>query len=188
MTKIQKISTYLTHFLTIIMVLLPVILFFQWIFIDIPMVKNMLKSNFIQNFFYNANSIVSFDTVQWTPAAKMIGFMGDAVSWSPLFFSLFVLKPLFERYRLGDIFSIKNARSYRCLGQLFFLDALVSKPISDVLLSLAPTFENGPGARVISIGFGTSNIESLFCGFFIITISWIMIEASQLNTDQNLTI
>jgi hypothetical protein len=89
-----------------------------------------------------------------------------------------------KNYQKGDVFSGINARYFRQIGWMFIFYGLVSKTLHDSLMTLATTLNNAPGERQISLGFGSPNLEALFCGAVVIVISWVMLEASKLHDEQ----
>jgi len=71
---------------------------------------------------------------------------------------------------------------------LFFLNALLAKPIVGALHSVAATFANPVGQRFVSISFGTPNVYDIFCGILVMVISWVMLETSKINEDNRYTV
>ncbi|OGV41973.1 MAG: hypothetical protein A3F46_10225 [Legionellales bacterium RIFCSPHIGHO2_12_FULL_42_9] len=88
----------------------------------------------------------------------------------------------------GAIFNLNNASCYSYLGWLFFLNAVFTKPLSDLLMVLAVTFANIPGHRYITISLGLPNLIAVFCGVVVIVISWVMSEATKLQDGQRFII
>ncbi len=188
MDKIQRVSRYFVVIFNTLVIFLPVSVIIQWLFIDTDTIKNLLDQGFLQKPISTPEGYVNLSTIQWSFLAKFTGLLAQSISLLPLFLSLFVLKSIFLNYQKSDIFSTINARHYRYLGWLFFLDALIAQPLSNLLMLLAVTSANPPGHRYISLSFGTPNIEALFCGMLVILISWIMLEASKLHDEQQFTV
>jgi Protein of unknown function (DUF2975) len=186
--KIQRVSRYLLVIFNALLVILPLFVIIQWLFIDTDTIKNLLDQGFLQKPISTPEGYVNLSTIHWSFLAKIIGLLAQSVGLLPLFLSLFVLKSIFLNYRKGEIFSTINASHYRHLGWLFFLDALIAQPLSNLLMVLAVTLTNPPGHRYITLSFGTPNIEALFCGMLVIVISWIMLEASKLHDEQKFTV
>jgi len=191
MDRIQKVSSYLLIVFNILLIALPLLAILQWLFME---VKTSDVSSFI-NFFgllertmETPEGIVNLSTVHWTPLLKILGFSADILKLLPIILSLFVLKSIFRNYQKGEVFSRANATLYRRIGGLFVLNALLIKSLSHTLLVLAVTLTNPPGHHWIQIHFGTPNMTALFCGILVIVISWVMLEASKLHDDQQLTI
>jgi len=188
MTKIQKVSRYFLISFKILLILLPLCALIQWLFIDTTPMKTLMDLGLIQAAISTPEGYVSLGTVHWTILAKFVGFIAQSLGLLPLFLSLFALKSVFQNYQKGEIFNTMNARSYRYLGCLFFLYALIVEPLSNLLMVLAVTLTNPPGHRYITLAFGTLNLEALYCGMLVIVISWVMLEASKLRDEQELTI
>lgn len=188
MDKIQKISRYFLVIFNALLVILPLTIMIQWLFIDTDTLKSLLDQGFLQKPVLTPEGYVNLSTIQWSFLTKGIGLLAQCVGLLPLFLSLFILKLIFQNYQQGEIFSTINASHYRYLGWLFFLDALIAKPLSNLLMVLAVTLANPPGHRYITLSFGTPNIEALFCGMIVIVISWVMLEASKLHEEQKLTV
>ncbi|MBA2369365.1 MAG: DUF2975 domain-containing protein [Candidatus Protochlamydia sp.] len=188
MNRIQKISRYLNFFFNALLIIIPLCVIFQWLFIDTVPIKNLLKYEFLQPPVSTPEGYVNLGAVQWSILAKIIGFISQCVKFIPLYLSLFVLRSIFLNYKKEVIFSTMNACYYNYLGWLFFLDALIAQPLSNLLIVLATTLSNPPGHRYITVGFGTPNLEAIFCGVLVIVISWIMLEASKIQDEQSFTI
>lgn len=187
MKQIQKLSSSLLIVLNSLIFILPLFLIAYWLGIT-----SNAKLPFIREFFPRIidapEHVVELSTVSWTSFAALIGLTSDFMANLPIFLSLFVLKSLFKNYQSGQIFNLSNAHYYRQLGLLFFLDALIFKPISYVLIILSVTIANPVGQRYLALSFGTPNLAVLFVGAIVVAISWVMKEAALLNEDQQLTI
>lgn len=188
MSKIQKVSRYLLVVFNALLILIPLCVIVQWLFIETGPIKNLIKQEFLQPPVSTPEGYVNLSSVQWSILAKIIGFVAQSVKFIPLCISLFILRSIFLNYQKGEIFNTMNACRYGYLGWLFFLDALIIQPLSNLLMVLAVTLPNPPGHRYITIGFGTPNVEALFCGVLVVVISWIMLEASKLQEEQKFTI
>lgn len=188
MDRIQKLSSYLLAAFNILLVVLPTVEALQWLLIDWGPVQPLIAKGLLLKPVETPEGIVNLETRQWNSLSKSIGFMGGILGVLPLFLSMFILKSIFRNYRKCEIFTLHNARHYKYLGWLFFLDALIAKSLGNMLMVLAVTLSNPPGHRYITLGFGTPNIETLFCGVLVIVISWVMMEASKLHDEQKFTI
>ncbi len=188
MHRIQKISSYLLMVFNVLILALPLIAVLTWLFIETEFMKNLISNSFLFKQIQTPEGFVSLSQIKWTSTSKIIGFIACILGALPIFLSLFSLKSIFQNYQKGKIFTITNAQHYRRLGIFFFLDALLATPIGDMLMILATTLSNPPGHRYISLSFGTPNIEALFCGILVMVISWVMLEASKLHEEQQLTI
>ena len=188
MTRIQKVSSYLLILFNLLLIVLPLFIVSLWLFIDTAPFKQALSQGLFFDLIKTPEGPINLSQVKWTPMTKLMGFIASLVGLCPLLLGLFILKPVFQNYGKGEIFNIFNARHYTYLGWIFFLNALITVPLSDMLMTLAVTLSNPPGHRFISIGFGTPNLEALFCGALVIVISWVMLEGHKLQEEQKLIV
>lgn len=188
MDRIQKVSSYLLVSFNILLVGLPLFLSILWVFIDDDPIKKAVSEGLFFEWTRTPEGVVNLAKIAWTPLTKFIGFMGSLLGNLPVLLGLFILKAVFRNYRKGEIFNITNAQQYKYLGWLFFLDAFITRPLSEMLQVLAVTLTYPPGHRYITLGFGTPNIEALFCGILVIVISWVMVEGYKLQEEQKLTV
>lgn len=188
MHRIQRLSTYVllsTQILIIYKIISTVLL---WGFIDHPILKPYVANGDILKPFQTPEGVINFSQVNWNTLSKTIGFCADVIYLLPFLLGLFVLRKIFKNYQRGKIFTTTNARLYQYLGWFFFFDALFSKPVGGVILTIATTISNPPGHRWLTLNFGTPNLEALFCGAILIIVSWVMLEGSKLNEENTLTI
>jgi hypothetical protein len=140
------------------------------------------------NVLFEREGYVNLSNAPWTPVTKLMGFFGTCLELLPLYFSLFLLRSIFQNYQRGNIFIAGNAYYYGRLGGLLFLKALIFQPLAHMLMVLAVTFTNSPGHRYISLSFGTPNLQALFSGMLVMVISWIMLEASKMHDEHRFTV
>ena len=191
MNQIQKVSSYLLVILNALLIVLPLLVVIQWVFIETKITGAGSAINFfgvLEKTIHTPEGYVNLSSIHWTLFPKMLRFSSDVLGLLPFMLSLFVLKSIFKNYHQGEIFSTINAIHFRKLGWLFFLDALLIKSLSNTLMVLSVTLTNLPGHRWLTFGFGTPNLKSLFCGILVVIISWVMLEASKLHDDQKFTI
>jgi hypothetical protein len=188
MYRIQKVSSYLLVIFNILLIALPLFDLSLWLFIEYAPIKEAISEGLFFDPVRTPEGVINLSLIKWNPLSKFIGLMASLLGMLPIFLGLYVLKPVFRNYRKGEIFNVYNARHYKYLGWLFFLDAVISQPLSDMLMVLAVTLTNPPGHRYITIGFGTPNIAALFCGVLVIVISWVMVEGYKLQEEQKLIV
>ncbi len=191
MSRIQKISFYLLVVFHILIVMTPLFVSVQWIFISLKTTDTANVINFfgiLEKTIQTPEGYVNLNNISWTPLLKLLGFCSDLIAVSPFLISLFFLKKLFVHYKDGEIFTKRNALIYRKLGVLYLIDALFIKSLSQTLMILAVTMTNPPGSRYLSISFGTPNLSSLFYGVLVIIASWVMLEANKLHDEHKFTI
>ena len=188
MKKIQTVSTYLIASFNIILWSYPILLTLLWTLKDWAPIRALVNIGMLRNDVLTPEGMVSLSSLTLTPLSWSIGYMAAIVGFMPLFLGLFVLKRLFQNYKRGSIFLLENAQKYKYIGGLFILNALLIKPLSDMMMVLSATLSNPPGHRYITVDFGTPNVEDIICGLLVIVISWIMAESYKLKEDQTLTI
>ena len=170
------------------MIALPVYIIFQWIFIDIIATVQNLFLPCSTSSVVVYNDIVHLNQVAWTPLSRLIGCSAQLIEFIPCIGIIYYLSNVFHSYEIGEIFTMKNAQCYYRIGILLFFDALLAKPISGGLWVLAATLSNPVGHRCIRISIGTPNIMALLMGLLVIFISWVMIEGSKIQDEQQLII
>jgi hypothetical protein len=188
MNKIKKVSAYLLVVFNMILLGLPLLIITEWVFMDVEPIKSLVANGALLGPVTTIDGTIYFSDIKWSPVTKLLGISANLFAILPICLSLIVLKQIFGNYKKAEIFTVTNARYYKQLGLLFFVDAFFAKPITHMLTVLAATFSNEPGHRYISLSFGTPNIEAIFCGVLVLVISWVMLEASRLNEEQELTI
>ncbi|EKE09716.1 MAG: hypothetical protein ACD_16C00118G0010 [uncultured bacterium] len=188
MSRIQKVSSYLLAIFNFLLIVLPLFSLSIWLFMDVEPIKSLIAEGLLFSPVETPEGTINISTIKWTHLSKFTSFMAILIGLLPLLAGLFVLKAVFRNYQKGEIFNAYNARHYRYLGWIFFLDAFIAEPLSHALMVLAVTLSNPPGHRIISITFGSPNIEALFCGILVIVISWIMVEGYKLQEEQKLII
>jgi len=188
MNRIQKVSAYLLSILNLLLIGVPIITGCLWMFMEVPLPKEAISEGLFFDLVKTPEGVVNLSTVTWSPLSKFIGFTANLVGLLPILFGIYVLKLTFQNYKKGEIFNLINAKYYQYLGWLFFLDGLLIKPLSNMLMVLAVTLTNPPGHRYLQIEYGTPNLEVLFCGMIVLVISWVMAEASRLQQEQEFTI
>ncbi len=185
MDRIQKFSHFFLYVLKFLLFFLPLFAVLKWTIVDAAfMHTNMLAAIFLGDT-YAGEWLVN---IPWSPTAKAIGLSAYLIDLLPIWLSLWALIGIFKNYQQGEIFSVANARYYRRIGWMFIFYGLIAITLHDTLMTLATTINNPPGERLLSIGFGSPNIEAIFCGTVVIIVSWVMLEASKLYDDQKLTV
>lgn len=187
MTRIRKTGTYLIIIFNILLAIIPVVALIKILFLSSPP-ENTFLSELLQESIQTPEGSVDLTAIHWTDVSKLIVACATLLTYLPFFLGLFPLKSIFKNYQKNEIFTQANAKHYRYLGWLFFLNALFAKPISSMLMTLVATLSNPPGHRYLVLNFGTPNLEALFSGILIIVISWVMLEASKIHDEQKFTI
>ena len=182
--KIQKISKLCLIGFSILLLLIPLLIFVQWFCDDWSAIHHYMSYFGFDNPVNSQGlNIYSLPLLQ-----QFIGFLGTLLSVSAWLIILVLLRKIFKNYIIANIFCTANAKYYQFIGYMFLLDSLITRPISGALLSIAATLSNPIGHRVITLSITNINLQSLFCGIILIIISRVMYLASQIQEEQQLTI
>lgn len=126
---------------------------------------------------------VSFDRGLLTPEVRLAGFVISMIPMTVVISGLWQLRKLFIRFSKMEVFSCGTVRQMRLVA-LHLIAIGTIMPMSGALMSLATSFSNPPGLRVISITLGGGELASLFIGAVFLAISWVLVEGKKL-ADEN---
>ena len=185
MPRIQKLSARMLIMLNGLIIIVPLCTLLLWIFNQWDAWAPIFSKSMIVD---TPEGVINMGAINLTTEQRILGLCGSFTGLLPLLIGAFFLKNLFQNYKLGHIFTVKNTDTYKKLGYLFFLHAFITQPLCDTLMILAATFSNAPGHRYLTVGFGTPNLETIFCGVLVLIISWVMAEAQKLQDDQQFII
>ena len=118
-----------------------------------------------------------------TPLKRAGLLMLMTVPLAAVVFGLWHVRLLFGSYERGEIFTRAAARHIRLAGLAMaanVIATLIAYPLGSVLL----TYDNPPGARQVSIAFGSNHYMLLLTAGLLIVIGWVMGEATRLS-DEN---
>ncbi len=118
---------------------------------------------------------------------RIAGLVISLLTIAPVLFILVRLRKLFALYARGILFSRENITALRDTGFGFVAYAAVDL-ITDPLFSLALTYNNPEGQRMISVGISASTFGSVCLGFIILAIAKAMDEARRINDEHALTV
>jgi len=188
MNKIKSVSFYVARILDILVIALPVFIILEWIFIDLAFIANQTLFSHSSSTVTIRNELIHLNQVAWVPLTQFIGCIAQIIEFGPFLGILYFLSKIFHRYKVGQIFTLANAQCYYQIGKLLFFDALLAQPISGCLWVLAVTLSHAPGKRYMSFTIGTPNIMAILMGLLVVFISWVMIEGSTIQDEQQLII
>lgn len=100
---------------------------------------------------------------------------------------LYFLIGLFKLYEQGEIFTLQSVQYLKKIGYAI-LASQIAGLFYDAALSLALTFNNPAGQRVVTLGVNQNNAFAITTAIMIIFISWIMAEACKLREEQEYTV
>lgn len=117
------------------------------------------------------------------PAWQLLGAIVLAnIPLLALGYGLYQLRALFQRYARGEYFSAAAAIHLGRVGQSlawWVLLGVLCQPLSSVWLTIMQPV----GHRVVSVGFGTSEVVSLFMAASITVIARILQRASEVDAE-----
>ena len=176
MHKIKKYSGILSKLFYALAILYPVALLLVWSFY--PELSQKTK--------YDISPVtpeqVTWNTKTWLaimainiPYALIMGFISLS------------LARLFKSFSRGKVFAYENCKLLKkvvvflCLSVLFNIFA-------DSLMSLALTFQNAPGERLLNVSISSHHFSTLMLAFIIYVISMIQAEACRLAEESQFTV
>ncbi len=164
---------------------------FQWFFYGIPffVLWYWLVFHTQYDVFTKFGIMSSFsgDPITFNVASRVLGFIVTFIPAGIMMYGAHQMVKLFRNYEQGNIFVYNNVTRYRKLGYTLFAWVFAGF-VYDALISLALTFQNQPGHRLISLSMNAPDIAALIAGGVIILIAWVMKEAYRLSKDQSLVI
>lgn len=188
-SEIQKICNIILFICYSLVAILAMLILLQWVATDTSLAQTFFRFGIV--FFspiMTAHGPVSMINHHFSFTEKLIGFAGTTIGLLPLILALVLLIKIFKRYSMGNIFSLENVICYKYLGYLFFFDALLAKPIREILLSLVATLTEAPDHPRMIVGFGIPNLESIAYGTIIIVIARVMHVGYKIQEEQQLVI
>lgn len=181
MLKIQKVSHFFRFLFFGCLIILPLIDSLIWIYM-----KSISES--YPSFWGGFHSSLSLSSVKWTATSQFIGWLGDILPTVLIMYGLYQFIQLFKLYEQGRLFELKHVQLFKKIGYVALVYSLIAMPISGLLSTLALTWNNPVGQRVLSLTAGTPNIQGILIAFLILLISWIMNEGYKLKKEISLTV
>jgi hypothetical protein len=89
---------------------------------------------------------------------------------------------LFGAYAQGVVFGLAASARLRRLGWAFAAMAFV-RPAAETVLVLLLSWHNPPGQRRLVLGFGWEDYLCLLFGGLLFAVSWAMVEATRIETE-----
>lgn len=126
---------------------------------------------------------------QWGPpdslpaVIRVLGFLVSMIPAGLLIYGMAQLRRLFRRYEAGEIFSAVSARCLKLFAIAVMLQAVLC-PLAGAAHSVIVTFNNPPGEKMLTIGFGSGEYAAMLLGGLLLVIAWIMGEGARM-ADEN---
>lgn len=181
MNKIKRISYWFRLLFQLLFVALPIISIVFWI--NAPNPLGFPAAGFSINDIPKSITILH----PLSNATKLYGFLINLIPLGCTELILFFLINLFRFFEQAEIFSVKNVQLIRNIGYTILLSQLLN-PLYWALISVALTWHNPHGQRVMAITFDDTNIFRILTALLVILISWIIAEGYKLREEQQFTI
>ncbi|NCP61720.1 MAG: DUF2975 domain-containing protein [Alphaproteobacteria bacterium] len=193
MTNIKKISRALQWIFGLYLISSPLASLFFWVLSTfVPLKQTFMGNLFDQGMFEitvralgKSYSLYGQD-FSWN--ARFLGLLGDFAHDIFKWIAAFYVICLMKLYATGNLFSQKHAFYFKRIGQSLLFYGTFGLVAGDSILGIAVTFDNPVGQRLLSIGFGTPNVEMIVVSLMIILVGWVMLEGFKLRAEQELTI
>lgn len=182
MNKIQKYSRRVRHILQFLFIIIPIATVYYWLTIQTDS-DFLIQIGLIEP----GQQIQAFTQAPLTLSTRLWALLASLLPCGVVMYALNQLIALFRRYEQADIFSVLTVSYYQKLGYVFFYWALASF-IYRGLISVALSFNNPPGERVLTLSFGSMDLMVILCGFVVLIISWVMKEAQKIADEHMHTI
>ncbi|BDZ73909.1 hypothetical protein GCM10025856_16280 [Methylophaga marina] len=173
--RISHFSAQLKLILTTFIILIPTLTLVYWLFFN-----SLQAAGFVIELPVEITTEIDLIT-------RLLAFLVCLLPITVALYAAVQLRRLFSLYQQGIIFSYDNVICFKRMG-LALLAWVIVGTISDTLLSLALTIQNPVGERLLTIGFGSSEMTTLITGSVILVISWVMKEAVEMKHEQEFTV
>ena len=193
MTRIKTISLILQWTFGLYLVFLPLSALFFWIISAlVPWQGTLIGALFEQEILditvRAIGKTYSVNDINFPLDARLIGLMGDFCQDSFKWIAALYVFMLLKLYATGDLFSLKHAHYFKRIGQFLLLYGTLGLVLGDSFHSIAVTFKNPPGERILAISFGSPNLTMLVMASVITLIGWVTLEGFKMSAEQELTI
>ena len=182
MQKIQTYSRCIRFILLALIVLAPVATLYFWLTVQSQ--NDFLTSMGIIQLGFD---ITNFTQQPLTLSTRLWAFSASMLPCGILIYAFHILAKLFRSYERADVFTLDTTKYFQQLGRIFFFWA-IGNVIYSGLISVALSFNNPPGERILAISFVGLDVMAIFCGFIVLTIAWVMKEAQRLADEHQHTI
>lgn len=121
--------------------------------------------------------------------SRELGVLGSVISLLPLIVGTLIMIRVAKNYIKGEVFNLFNTKSYRSLGFIYLLSAILLQPLAQIFFSLSISFIHNPiGKKFIAFGIDINNLTAIFFAILLIVIGQVMKLGQQINEEQALTV
>lgn len=160
--------------------LMPFLQILFWCTDGLSFMQPFYKVNFIPVFYGDGDMITPITAMSYT--TKMMGMLVSLIPVAIDMMAIYAVIRLFRLFATNEYFTSQTVRWIRRAG-IYLLANQLFYPIYMALISLSLTFQNPPGKRMLSIGFGDEQLTLAVVALTILLISWIMDEGRKMNED-----
>jgi len=157
--KVERISSRMAGFCTVLIYIIPVILIWSWINYEAA-----LELGLFHRVAFPA-SVPSFGSL-------IGGFMVSGLLAAIVVGALYHLKQFFKQCSRGNIFTIDGAEPLLKFTKYIVLYAFLAIPVETILGAIM-TINNPVGERVLMMTFQTYDLTVIFLSLVLLAISWI---------------
>lgn len=186
--KLISTSKMIFLILQILFIILLLMAIIPWIFPKIELSKFLLSlqgfSATINTTHKNIDEFMSTITF----SSRIFGVIGSIFAVLPLLLGTMIMLKVSKNYVNGVVFSLDNAKSYRQLGIVYLISALLLQPIYQMFFYLCITINNPIDQRIIAFGLGIDSLTAIFFAIVLIIIGQVMKLGQKINEQQELTI
>ena len=177
LSKIKKFSKNFHLLLSLLLIVIPLLDILYWALIN-KLPEQLITVN-----------IQSDPLIPYTlsPEWQVVGFLASLFPLSALIYGLLNLRKLFSFYKEGVIFTFAHVSLFKNISKallLWVFFSMLYEAGKSVLFSLGA----GPGNRVLTVGFSSSEMTPLMVGGVVWVIAWVMDEGRLLNEENELTV
>ncbi len=186
--KLIMTSKTMQLVLWVMLVAIFLMVVIPWLFPTSELGKFLLSIQSFNNFMDAAHKNIDDFMLTLTPLARLFGIVGSIVKVLPLVIGIKIMLRVANSYKNGQVFTLNNAKSYRLLGVIYLLEAILLKPLSDAFFTLCATINNPLGQRMIAFGFTLGNMTAIFFAIILIMVGHVMVVGQKMNEEQQFTV
>jgi hypothetical protein len=186
--KLTSISKTMLFILRILLGMLILMVIIPWVFPNTETGKFLLSIQNFNNFIDASHKNIDDFMLTLIPLARLFGVIGSIVTALPLVIGIKIMLRVANNYKDGQIFTLSNAKSYRLLGVIYLLEAIILKPLSEAFFTMCVTINNPPGQKMIAFAFTLGNMTAIFFASILIMIGHVMVLGQKMNEEQQLTV
>ncbi len=135
-----------------------------------------------------SGGLVNPSITPWTLASKGVMICSKLILLMPWIAGLFLLRLIFKNYQKGDVFIVQNAQYYIWISYCIFIHALVTGPMSKMLVIHASDGILHFNKHLVYLFNAGIDATAVFVGLIVQVISQVMLEGSRIREENQLTI